>query len=692
MRYIHFIICLFSVVILQAQPQIELEVMTSGFDRPVDISNAGDERLFITEQDGTIRIIDGNGTTLTTPFLDIDGQVDSGGNEEGLLGLAFDPDYATNGYFYVNYTATGGGATRISRFSTSLNPDIADPNSEIILFTIGQPYNNHNAGDLEFGPDGYLYFGLGDGGSGGDPGNRSQDPQEHLGKMLRIDVSGPSSGLNYTIPADNPFVGDASTLDEIWALGLRNPWRFSFDRLTGDMWIADVGQDDWEEIDFQPASSTGGENYGWRCYEGFDPFITNGCPPQSSMVDPVHAYANNFSTGCSVTGGFVYRGSQQPGMYGYYIYADYCTGRFWSIAPDGFGGWSNVGAGNHDNYEFSSFGEDKDGELFVAGLSNGNIYRIVESCSSFIVTVSSSDETCQGDEDGTIDLNLSNSASIVWSNGATTENLTGLPAGTYSFTATDASNCVQNGVVVLENSSPPMPMIDEEGAQTFCDGDIVNVTVNVAPQGFGYQWYQNGAAIPGETNPSLDIMDTGVYTVTYTGVCESAPSVALDAEFIILSTPVITNPTGSALVVDVVAFAYQWYLDGVAIPGATDDLYVATESGMYTVEITDTHGCTAISESFDFMLINTDNIAGLEEVIISPVPFNNVVQVQMNVVETMNLNLSVQNIHGQILLEKNLSLTGAELIRFDTDQLASGVYLLVIQHEDDLMTRKLVKY
>ncbi len=357
----------------QAQVNIALDPYVSGFDNPVDIANAGDTRLFIVEKDGYIRIIK-NGLIESAPFLDIDGRVRSSGNEQGLLGLAFHPDYANNGYFYVNYTDNGGN-TRISRFTVSNNINIADPDSEQIIYVVSQPYTNHNGGDLNFGPDGYLYIGLGDGGSGGDPGNFAQNPQSALGKMLRIDID---NGFPYSIPADNPFVGDASTLDEIWALGLRNPWRFSFDDLTGDLWIADVGQDDLEEIDFQPASSAGGENYGWRCYEGTMPFNTGGCPPATDMTAPIHVYGNSFSTGCSVTGGYVYRGARYPRLYGTYLYADYCTGKFWGIQPNGVNGWFNEEVGDLDSYEYATFGEDESKELYVAGFADGVIYKIID--------------------------------------------------------------------------------------------------------------------------------------------------------------------------------------------------------------------------------------------------------------------------------------------------------------------------
>ncbi|MCB0551885.1 MAG: PQQ-dependent sugar dehydrogenase, partial [Phaeodactylibacter sp.] len=237
MRSLLLLVSVFLGGAIYAQPSLQLEVFASGFSLPVDIAHAGDGRLFIVEKAGRIRIIDSDGSILPQPFLDIDARVNSLASERGLLGLAFHPDYTDNGYFFVNYT-NNSGDTRISRFSVSAgNANQADPNSERILLEVDQPFNNHNAGDLNFGPDGYLYIGLGDGGSADDPGNRAQNRQNLLGKMLRIDVD---NGDPYSIPEDNPFAFDDFTLDEIWAIGLRNPWRFSFDRLTGALWIADV--------------------------------------------------------------------------------------------------------------------------------------------------------------------------------------------------------------------------------------------------------------------------------------------------------------------------------------------------------------------------------------------------------------------------------------------------------------------
>lgn len=342
------------------------------FTQPVFLTHAGDgtNRIFVVQQNGLIRVFPNDSTvTSTSTFLNISSQISTGG-ERGLLGLAFHPDYISNGYFYVNYTQVGTGRTIVARYSVNPgNPNQADPNSELILLNIYQPYSNHNGGMILFGPDGYLYIGMGDGGSAGDPGNRAQNVDSLLGKLLRIDVDNPSGGLNYGIPPDNPFVGIPGR-DEIYALGLRNPWRFSQDPVTGEMWLADVGQGSWEEVD-----SIGiGRNYGWRCYEGPAAYNTSGCGPTSQYTFPVKYYAR-VSPHCSVTGGYIYRGYRRPELVGRYIYGDYCSGFIWKFL------YQN-GALTEDQllidapFSISSFGVDQDGELYVCEYSTtGRIWR-----------------------------------------------------------------------------------------------------------------------------------------------------------------------------------------------------------------------------------------------------------------------------------------------------------------------------
>ena len=364
---------------------LTLTPFASGLTQPVGLANAGDSRLFVLERQGIIKIILDDGTVLTTPFLNITGRVDDSANEEGLLGIAFHPDYATNGYFYLNFT-TAAGRTRIARYSVTADPNVAEFTSQDVLLTVNQPFGNHNAGAINFGPDGYLYVPLGDGGSGGDPGNRAQNPATLLGKIVRIDVdSGPGSPADckgavgsghYTIPASNPLIdGPGGACDEIWALGLRNPWRSSFDRLTGDLWVGDVGQFDWEEVDFQPAGSASGQNYGWRCYEGNHPFNLAGCGAMANYTFPVFEY---FQSGgaCAVIGGYVYRGSLFPALEGRYLLSDACTGNFWDLEPSGLGGFVATLHTELAASGMASFGEGADGELYTVNRLTGAIHRL----------------------------------------------------------------------------------------------------------------------------------------------------------------------------------------------------------------------------------------------------------------------------------------------------------------------------
>lgn len=354
-----------------------LRPLASGFNAPLGIVSAGDERLFIVEKAGVIRILHQDGTVNGTPFLDIQSQVESGANEQGLLGLVFHPQYETNGYFFVNYIwqdPSGIDYTRISRFERDNgNPDTADPTSEVILLSVMQPAKNHNAGDLAFGPDGYLYIPLGDGGTGG---AEAQDGSSLLGTILRIDVDSTTHGA-YGVPADNPFVGDPAVEDEIWALGLRNPWRISFDPATGDLYIADVGQLEYEEINVQPASGTGGENYGWPCYEAnHRTDYQNGCGEIGDYVFPAAEYIHDPDPPCdAVTGGYVYRGSMFPDLQGHYVLGDYCRGDLWTLVASSGPSWSLDSRGSFPTW-LSSFGVDQNGELYAAGIRDGTIYRV----------------------------------------------------------------------------------------------------------------------------------------------------------------------------------------------------------------------------------------------------------------------------------------------------------------------------
>jgi uncharacterized protein (TIGR03437 family) len=351
---------------------LQFTPIVSGINEPTSIAHAGDgsRRLFITGRAGRIWIVDANQQLLTAPFLDIRDKVGDSGGEQGLLSVAFHPNYRANGRFFVNYT-NNSGDTVVSQYLVTSNANRADSASEQIFFTADQPFPNHNGGQLQFGPDGMLYIGMGDGGSGGDPNNYAQTLSSPLGKLLRFDVD---QGPPARAPADNPFVSTPGAEPGTWAYGLRNPWRFTFDRANGDMWIADVGQNQWEEVNYVPAGSTRGRNYGWRRMEGLHCFNPGTNCNDGSLTLPVMEYSHNAGA-CSVTGGYRYRGARHPGLQGVYFFADLCgltlhagvettPGLFQRLAPRSIG------------RSISTFGEDEAGEVYFADYGAGQIFRI----------------------------------------------------------------------------------------------------------------------------------------------------------------------------------------------------------------------------------------------------------------------------------------------------------------------------
>lgn len=368
MKKLLFTLSIFSSLIANAQ-SINLEEFATGLTSPVEITNANDSRLFVVQQNGIIKIIQPNGTINTVNFLDISSKITFGG-ERGLLGLAFHPQYPVNGYFFVYYNNPSGNII-VARYKVSTtNPNTADPNSEKILLNIPKPFANHNGGSIHFAPDGKLWIITGDGGSGGDPNNNAQNKNSLLGKMLRIDVDA-TDPTPYNIPTDNPFAGlGVEGADEIWAYGLRNAWKFSFDLTTGNAMIADVGQEAIEEINRIPLSQAG-LNYGWRCYEGNSTYNTSGCPDQSTMTFPIAVYDHSGGK-CSITGGYIYRGSQYPSLQGKYFFADYCSTQIGILDSNNAITWTAAYTGNN----FSTFGQDSQKELYIAAVNSGKIFKI----------------------------------------------------------------------------------------------------------------------------------------------------------------------------------------------------------------------------------------------------------------------------------------------------------------------------
>jgi glucose/arabinose dehydrogenase len=358
--------------------RLRLSQVAGGLADPIGIAAAddGSGRMFVNERAGRIRIIGPGGNLQADPFVDLSNRIAAGG-ERGLLGLVFHPAFVDNRRLFVHYSRAGDGATVVSELRATANLATADPSSERVLLTVAQPFANHNGGQLAFGPDGYLYIGLGDGGSAGDPLGNAQNPNVLLGKILRIDVDGPPQGRRpYALPPDNPFGPDGANpgagLPEIWAMGLRNPWRFSFDPRSGDLFIGDVGQGSWEEIDRQPGDSAGGENYGWNAMEGRHCYQDAECD-QDAHVKPMAEYGHD--AGCSVTGGYVYRAGAQPTLQGVYVFADYCSGLIFTLQADVRTNAPKLVL--ESGLSISAFGTDEDGEIYLADISGGGVYHVL---------------------------------------------------------------------------------------------------------------------------------------------------------------------------------------------------------------------------------------------------------------------------------------------------------------------------
>jgi glucose/arabinose dehydrogenase len=360
---------------------LDAHLVVGGLVDPIGVTNAGDGsgRLFVVQRSGQVRVVNPDGSLRGAPFLDMSGSARFvSGGEQGLLGLAFHPSFAANGRVFVDYTrGDGSGAWEdvVSELTASPDRSTASAGSERMLLVVADPYSNHNGGQLAFGPDGYLYIAMGDGGSGGDPHGNGQNRQALLGKILRIDVNGAHvAGKEYAIPSSNPYasggISPGAGLPEIWAYGLRNPWRFSFDRANGDLYIGDVGQNMWEEVDRQAGGSRGGQNYGWNAFEGSHCF--QNCAGVS-YIPPIAEYSH--ASGCSVTGGYVYRGAAQAALKGFYVFSDYCSGTLWTF-PAGAGSKAmKVVASTGRNV--TSFGESEAGELYLVDITSGGLYKVV---------------------------------------------------------------------------------------------------------------------------------------------------------------------------------------------------------------------------------------------------------------------------------------------------------------------------
>jgi len=511
------IVCLFH---YHSNAQITLVPFASGFSEAVDIVSAGDDRLFVVERAGRIRIVDSAGNVNPVYFLDIHNEVESGYGEQGLLGLAFDPDYVNSGFFYCYYTQANTDSIRIVRFSVSAsNPDSADASSEFEIMGINHNFAlNHDGGGIHFrNTDGYLYFGTGDGGSGGDPGNRSQNLDTLLGKIIRVDVH--SGGNPYSIPASNPLVGVPGR-DEIYNMGLRNPWRWSFDRWNGDMWIGDVGQNQYEEIDYQLASSPGGENYGWHCYEGNHVYSGGGCTI-ADAVYPVCEYTHS-AGGVATIGGFRYRGASYSNLFGKYFYSDENTSGYGIhyLVPDGAGAWIDTSLGNLGRSALVCFGEDRWGELYVSEYTNGTIYKLQGASCSPTAFINENDTIYVCDTLSSIQLRTpdGNGFHYQWYQdgnllaGSDNDSLTITQGGSYYVIATNPAQCSTTSNAVRVIYSGP-PAVSFTGLDTFyC---VYNGQAHLIGSPLGGTF--TGPGITGVGNLYFDpaLAGPGNFTITY---------------------------------------------------------------------------------------------------------------------------------------------------------------------------------
>ncbi len=665
-----------------AQDRIFSEVYQDGFSFPVDIAFDQDNNMFVIEKRGTVKVVKSDGKKTNDFFIDLRDRVNSSANERGLLGIAFDPEYADNGYFYVHYT--GINFSRISRF-TNTSDTTADKNTEVEILQISQPYNNHNGGTLHFGPDGYLYIGMGDGGSKDDPQNRSQNRKELLGKMLRIDVVDADP---YRIPNDNPFIEDDNTFNEIWALGLRNPWKFSFDMLTGDLFIADVGQNSWEEVDMQPASSKGGENYGWRCYEGNALYISSGCESASSYTSPVFVYETNENKeGCSITGGYVYRGSDIPYLHGRYVYGDFCSGKIWALTQDGCGNWYNEFLIQISSQDLSTFGQDNNGEIYFAEVGKGTISKIKPNC-ALTSQINVQQPTC--DVKGTIVVTSNSTNATINITGGDFDNL---DAGIYQITVTDLNCSNQYCVELEEESAFDFPMVEESDPLTICEGNPFTFTFS-PPILANYpnltmDLYLDTVLLVTNWNGVFNFDKGGIYQLKFINNDGCSTDFIPIFDLTIAAVPKIyIEREGETLVATPGFITYLWYNGTTPITGVTSNILTDIIPGeKYSVIGYTIAGCLSISEKF--FVSSTGDVSFVKSHNIGPNPTSEDVTIDVSFNKSLESTLNLFNVKGEIVYSKEIPKSNRIEETISIEE--SGIYLLQIIAEGQTFSHKIIR-
>jgi len=697
MKYkFYFLFCsLFSFFTTVRAQTINLQqVVGTGLSSPIGVYFApGDNNtMYIIQQGGRIKIANATtGVVSGTDFINLTSKVTSAGNEQGLLGLAFHPDYANNGYFYVNYTRSGNGATVVARYKrNTANPMTADIASEDIVIQISQPYSNHNGGQIQFGRDGYLYIGMGDGGSGGDPQGNAQNGQSLLGKMLRLDVD--DSG--YTIPPDNPFLTDNNRRDEIWAVGVRNPWRFSFDKVSHGMWIADVGQESWEEVNFEPAA-TGGRNYGWRCYEGNVTYNTAGCQGANAYTSPVAVYSSGTgSSHCSITGGFVYRGGSFASLYGKYIYTDYCSGQFWTTAPDGAGGWTTtpVTTTPQLTFQLASFGQDHNGEMYVVSREGNKIYRLVGTpCApADIYSTSGSLQSCTGN----INLEAPYAAGNTYQwyrndtllAGQTDFDLTATMSGIYKVEVANGNNACGGDTsveVIIASSTPASVSLP---AAAYCaDAAAVNITASPA-----------GGTLSGPGVAGSSFSPTGltgdqniVYSYTNNQNCTTTDTFTVTVNPLPNVNISVTLPPTVYCLNDQASITAAPAGGTFTGPGMTGNQFNAGTAGVgnhtITYSYTDANGCsnsTTANLTVNNCYTSIAEAGAEQSLTVFPNPFTDEIQIQLE----GKKNITILSVDGKVLYKKQQTSTSVPL-----EFLPAGSYILRVEQGGKFYQNIIVK-
>jgi glucose/arabinose dehydrogenase len=690
-----------------------LSTYCAGFTNPITLAQApGDDRLYVVEQPGRIKIINTNGVQVPGNWLDITSIVYDNGNEQGLLGLAFPDDYQTTGYFYVYYTIDSAGTSadgdnRVSRFSRStINPLLADPASEVVLYTVSDPYSNHNGGCLQFGPDGYLYVSMGDGGSGGDPGNLAQNNNNYLGKMHRINVN---NVPDYTIPASNPFYGVAGYVQSIWSKGVRNIWKFSFDRITGDLWMGDVGQDAHEEINHQLASSPGGENYGWRCYEGMFAYNTVGCQPQNTYNSPIADIPQSTGPMCSVTGGEVYRGAMWNDLYNKYFFTDYCNDYFWTITYDTTAG-GTYDTTRHNNLSGSHFfvtlNQDNRGYIYAADISNGTIYRLNSSnCQPAAVIEAPSNVTtiCDG---GAVTLVSAPGTGLTYQwifaglpiPGANDSTYIATVPGNYQLVVSKAS-CVgtpNNTSAVYTLTTGTTPAVTLTATTDTACASQTSVAFTGTPAGGSYisPYVNSGGSF------FVQVAGLGNHEVVYRYQATPGGCIGYDTlEITVNSGPAVSFASATDTVCSSGAsFALSGgspaggTYSGSGVSGGNFDPSVGV--GNYTVTYTYTDGAGCTNTATDNIVVS--GCLGLEDfsfndIVLYPNPADEMVNLTISANIPAQFNMNLLTVDGKLVQQKNIQVgIGSNSFVINTSALAPGIYFVQLNDGLHSFTKKIV--